>query len=234
MLSYIMSSSSIFDARYLRTLHYNKLRDCMFKGKQYSSFKQLSCSTCYNMSVNCKCCNFIGSAAASQLVSTGNYCRSFQCRVNTVFGVCSCLGDSWNCFFVIFGLFNFNLECKVLVWAGFDIMDIFSVAILLLKYIVDCVELLSCQPLIISEIYTLNSTSITVQLLLCDLAYNAPIHSCVVLFNKMFAIDYLSSILILSIFCRSLLTRTFHFRPHCGCLQSSWVLLSLCFIIMAA
>jgi hypothetical protein len=93
VISYIVSSLSVFNARYLCMLHHDKLRDFMFKGKQYSSFQQLSCSTCCNMSVNCECYDLIGLATDSKLFLAGNYCRSFQCGVNTVFGACSCLAQ---------------------------------------------------------------------------------------------------------------------------------------------
>jgi hypothetical protein len=140
VLSYIVSLS-VFNARYLRMLHYDKLREFMFKGKQYSSFQQLSCSTCCNMLVNCQCYDLIGLATATKLVLAGNNCRSFKCWVNNVFGMCTCLDDSGKSYFCHFNLYNFYDTCEDLVFAGFNIVDVISVEILKLKFIVKCLIL---------------------------------------------------------------------------------------------
>jgi hypothetical protein len=79
IISYVMSSLSLFEATCVSTLHFDKLRDVvLFKGKQYSNFMQSSWGTCRNMSVNCVCCNFIGLATVSNLVLSGINCRSFE------------------------------------------------------------------------------------------------------------------------------------------------------------
>jgi hypothetical protein len=50
VLGYIMSSFSVFNARYLRTLHYDKLRDFVFKGKQSLSAVRRRIVTAYRPS----------------------------------------------------------------------------------------------------------------------------------------------------------------------------------------